>query len=54
MLNRARETESMMAALFPFHCSWSIVRENNSFCASGDQQVTTSPGKTGVAGTEML
>ena len=29
-----------MAELFPFHCSWPMVRENNSRCASGDQTVT--------------
>ena len=47
-------TQRMMAELFPFHLSPSIVRANSSFSAGGDHHVTTSPGKTGTAGTAML
>ena len=54
MLSRARATDRMIAELFPFHFSPSIVRAKSSFSAGGDHHVTTSPGKTGTAGTAML
>ena len=54
ILSRARATARMRVELFPFHRSDSMVRAKSFFSASGENQVTTLPGKTGVAGTAML